>query len=79
MNKANQLLELLDRVFGFPNKIRSTFKKTNQGFDERTGEHVFIIEYRIKRKGTYKSTPSKDQKRRQLALHRLVANQAKQV
>jgi hypothetical protein len=35
-------------VFGFENKIRSTFKKVSQDFDEKTNEHVFVIEYRIR-------------------------------
>jgi len=40
MNKSNRLLVMLDRVFGFPNKIRSTFRKLSQDFDEKTNEHV---------------------------------------
>ena len=72
MNKSNQLLAMLDRVFGWPNKIKSTFRKVSQDFDERTGEHVILIEYRIRAKGTFKSAPSKRQKQKQLALHRQV-------
>ena len=48
MNSWNRLLNLLDRTLGFPNKIRSTVKKRWQSFDQRTGEHVFVLEYRIK-------------------------------
>jgi hypothetical protein len=48
MNKWNRLLAMLDQVFGFENKIRSTFKKVSQDFDEKTNEHVFVIEYRIR-------------------------------
>ena len=48
MNNWNKLLALLDKTLGFPNKIRSTVKKKGQGFDQRTGEHVFVLEYRIK-------------------------------
>ena len=68
MNKSNQLLALLDRVFGFPNKIRSTFRKLRQDFDENTNEHVIVLEYRVKVKGTMKSAPRKRQGPNQLAM-----------
>jgi hypothetical protein len=58
MNKWNRLLLLLDEVFGFKNKIRSKFRKISQSFDERTNEHVFLIEYRVVVKGTIQSTPT---------------------
>jgi len=48
MDSWNRLLNLLDITLGFPNKIRSTVKKKWQAFDQRTGEHVFVLEYRIK-------------------------------
>ena len=48
MDNWNRLLNLLDITLGFPNKIRSTVKKRWQSFDQRTGEHVFVLEYRIK-------------------------------
>ena len=48
MNSWNRLVELLDQTLGFPNKIRSYVKKRGQSFDQRTGEHVFMLEYRIK-------------------------------
>jgi hypothetical protein len=48
MNSWNRLLALLDITLGFPNKIRSTVKKRWQAFDQRTAEHVFVLEYRIK-------------------------------
>ena len=48
MDSWNRLLTLLDQTLGFPNKIRSTVKKKWQSFDQRTGEHVFLLEYRIK-------------------------------
>ena len=48
MNSWNRLLALLDTTLGFPNKIRSYVKKRGQSFDQRTGEHVFVLEYRIK-------------------------------
>ena len=68
MNKSNQLLALLDRVFGFQNKIRSTFRKHSQNFDEKTNEHVILIEYRISVKGTMKSKPKKRQGPNQMAM-----------
>jgi hypothetical protein len=78
MNKWNRLLASLDRVFGMTNKERSTFKKISQEFDEKTNEHVIVIEYRVRVKGTVKSTPRKNSGRRQLAfLRQLMATQAK--
>lgn len=68
MNKSNQLLLLLDRVFGFQNKRRSAFRKLSQDFDEKTNEHVIVIEYRVKVKGTLKSAPRKRQGPNQLAI-----------
>jgi hypothetical protein len=68
MNKSNQLLALLDRVFGFPNKIRSTFRKHSQNFDEKTNEHVILIEYRVSVKGTMKSAPRRKQHPNQMAM-----------
>ena len=78
MNKWNRLLASLDRVFGMTNKERSTFKKLSQDFDEKTNEHVIVIEYRVRVKGTVKSTPRKQPGRRQLAfLRQLMAVQNK--
>ena len=78
MNKWNRLLASLDRVFGMSNKERSTFKKISQNFDEKTNEHVIVIEYRVRVKGTVKSTPRKNSGRRQLAfLRQLMAVQNK--
>ena len=79
MNKSNQLLAMLDRVFGFPNKIRSTFRKLSQDFDEKTNEHVILIEYRVRVKGTMKSAPRKKQQPNQMAMIQqlLAQNQSK--
>jgi len=49
MTKWDRLLVALDKVFGFENRARSTVKKRRQLFDEKTNEHVFIIEYRVLR------------------------------
>lgn len=48
MDGWNRLLQLLDQTVGLPNKIRSTVQKKWQSFDQRTGEHVILLEYRIK-------------------------------
>jgi len=78
MNKWNRLLASLDQVFGMNNKERSTFKKISQDFDEKTNEHVVVIEYRVRVKGTMQSTPRKKSDREQLAfLRQLVAAQGK--
>ena len=79
MNKSNQLLALLDRVFGFPNKIRSTFRKHSQSFDQKTNEHVVLIEYRVSVKGTMKSAPRRQQQPSQMAMIQqlLAQNQSK--
>ena len=76
MNKSNQLLAMLDRVIGFPNKIRSTFRKISQDFDEKTNEHVILIEYRVSVKGTMKSAPRRKQQPNQMAMiQQLLAQQ----
>ena len=78
MNKWNRLLASLDRVFGMSNKERSTFKKISQNFDEKTNEHVIVIEYRVRVKGAVKSTPRKQSGQQNLAfLRQLMATQAK--
>ena len=68
MNKSNQLLALLDQVFGLPNKTRSTFRKLSQDFDEKTNEHVIVIEYRVRVKGTMKSAPRRRRGPNQMAM-----------
>ena len=78
MNKSNQLLAMLDRVFGFPNKIRSTFRKHSQSFDEKTNEHVIFIEYRVSVKGTMKSAPrQKQQPNQMMMIQQLLAQNQK--
>jgi hypothetical protein len=78
MNKWNRLLTTLDQVFGMNNKERSTLKKISQDFDEKTNEHIIMIEYRVRVKGTMKSTPRKKSGQQHLAfLRQLMATQAK--
>jgi hypothetical protein len=47
MNKWNRLVLALDEVHGFENKKKSTVRKVSQAFDEKTNEHVFMLEYRF--------------------------------
>ena len=47
MTKWDRLLVQLDKELGFEDWNRSTVKKRRQAFDEKTGEHVFILEYRV--------------------------------
>ena len=48
MNNWNKLLTILDRLFGHGDKQHSRISQKWQGFDNRTGEQVIRIEYRIK-------------------------------
>lgn len=48
MTNWNQLLAVLDKTLGFPNKQSSRVKKLNQGYDHKSGEFVFWLEYRIR-------------------------------
>ena len=47
MTKWDRLLVALDQAFGFADRKKSSVKKRRQAFDEKTNEHVFIIEYRV--------------------------------
>lgn len=49
MNKWNRLLAVLDQVYGYVDKKRSEYRKVSQHYDERTNEHVVVIEYRVRR------------------------------
>ena len=77
MNKWNRLLAALDEVFGFPDKIRSKFRKLSQDFDEKTNEHVVLIEYRVRVKGTMKSAPRRRQQPNQMAMIQQLLAQTK--
>lgn len=48
MNKWNKLQALLDAIFGHNVKHSSRISKRIQGFDNQTGEHMIVIEYRVK-------------------------------
>lgn len=53
MNNSKILLIALDKLFGFEDKKKSTFRRVAQHFDEHTNENVILIEYRVRR-GTAK-------------------------
>ena len=65
MTKWDRLLVQLDKVFGFEDRKRSTVKKRRQLFDEKTGEHVFILEYRV-----VKGEHSDPKKRKEASIER---------
>ncbi len=46
MNNWTRLLAMLDQVLGFPTKKKSSVRKVSQDFDEKTNEHVYMLEYR---------------------------------
>ena len=47
MKNWNKLLAYLDNVYGFKNRIKSSFQKSKQTFDNLTNEHVIQFEYRV--------------------------------
>jgi hypothetical protein len=67
MTKWDRLLVQLDKLFGFEDRARSTVKKRRQGFDEKTNEHVFILEYRV-----VKGEHSDPKKRKEASIERRV-------
>jgi hypothetical protein len=48
-------------VFGVQDRKRSSVKKRRQDFDEKTNEHVVLIEYRVRGRGALPTTPRKAQ------------------
>lgn len=48
MNAWNKLLIALDQALGFPNKVESRISNKVEGFDRKTNEHVFQLEYRVR-------------------------------
>ena len=73
MNNTTRLLALLDDVFGTQDKVKSTFRKISQDYDERTDEHVIVIEYRVRERGALKTTPQGRQQRKGQLLRQLYA------
>jgi len=78
MNSHTKLLSLLDEVFGPDAKLKSSFRKVRQTYDERTDEHVVLIEYRAREKGAVKTTPKGWQQPKSGNLLRQVNAQARQ-
>jgi len=68
MNKWNRLLAILDQVYGFEDKKKSAIRKVGQHFDERTNEHVFHIEYRVRRGGRANKQARKERLASKLAV-----------
>ena len=65
MTKQNQLLKLLDNVFGFEHIRNSSFKKVKQEFNQKRNEHVITIEYRVETEGKQSQKINQDSKRKQ--------------
>lgn len=42
------LQTVLDREIGYTNKVSSSLKQVQQGFDNQTQEHVYWFEYRVR-------------------------------
>jgi len=57
MNTETRLMASVDAVFGMENILKSQFRKVGQDFDEKTNEHVFYIEYRVRGTGELVTTP----------------------
>jgi hypothetical protein len=80
MNGWNKLLALLDAMFALPNKAASKVKKLQQGFDNRTQEHVIWIEYRVRVNNAQAPSPDprlvKASRNRTMALMRELMAQA---
>jgi hypothetical protein len=60
-NNWNQLLTLLDKLFNLGQIKKSTVKRRKQWFDQKSGEHVILLEYRVKvaNQAPIKSPPPK--------------------
>ena len=67
MTKGNRLLAILDQMYGFEDNKKSTFRKVGQHFDERTNEHVFHIEYRVRRGGGVRKRNRKQKHKERMA------------
>ncbi len=72
MNKWNRLFAVLDQVYGFEDKKKSAIRKVGQHYDERTNEHVFHIEYRIRRGGAANKQARKEQLAKKVEVGNLV-------
>lgn len=68
MTGWNRLLAQLDSVFGFPNMVSSKAKKLQQGFDQKTQEHIVWIEYRVRVSNSQRPTMNEDSDQCQASL-----------
>jgi len=48
MTTWNQLLGVLDGLFAYQHRQTSTVKKRGESFDNKTGERVIYLEYRVR-------------------------------
>ncbi|MCW1719941.1 hypothetical protein OIZ54_14455 [Pseudoalteromonas sp. A3] len=44
----NKALYILDKIFGFKSDGNSKLKRVKQVFDQKSGEHVIYLEYRVR-------------------------------
>lgn len=44
----NKALYILDKLYGFESDGNSKLKRVKQVFDQKSGEHVIYLEYRVK-------------------------------
>lgn len=68
------LQAVLDREVGYTNKVSSSLKQVQQGFDNQTQEHVYWFEYRVRLRNDSPPRPDprlvKAAKERKMALLR---------
>ena len=70
--KENQLLNLLNSLYGFDDAKSANYKKIKQYFDEQKSENVFYLEFRVKRKGEKPVTFDPDHKKKQRLLYHIL-------
>ncbi len=58
MTNLKKLLTVLDQEIGLPNKVSSNVKVVEQGFDNRTQEHVVWLEYRCRVRSVPRPRPN---------------------
>jgi len=47
LSNTEKLKQILDRMYGFEKRTKSTVKKVSQSYNEIFNEHIFVIEYRV--------------------------------
>lgn len=48
MKNLGRLIDALNDAIDVQNRIASQVKETNHFYNDRTSEHVFVLEYRVK-------------------------------